>query len=299
MPPSDFKLPDDFPDLTLPEKTERAPEPFRPLVQRPAWREGDRVLAPWEPQFLYAGMIRQIREREALIAFDDGDAGWVLLDQIRPFLVQTGQAVLGRRKMGPHFFPGRITEVHHERVLIRFDDGQEEWTTVAALRIPCQAIGPAAAPTTVASHLKFYENLQPGDRVWAPWNAGTLFVGTVDEVQEKEVHIHFDDGDRGWVLREQVLPLEIPVGLRVMGRWKMGTAHYPGTVAEVQGDRIHIHYDDGDKEWTKPAALAVPCQPFGPDARPTRHATRWQPLSGWLIPIGIGLALAFMRASCR
>src|SRR5262249_42441072 len=139
----------------------------------------------------------------------------------------------------------------------------------------------------------------PGERVWAPWNAGMLYVGTVDDVRDREVHIRFDDGDCGWVNLEQILPLQIPVGLRLLGRWRMGTAYYPGTVDQVDGERIHILYDDGDKEWTKPAALALPCEPFGPGARPTRTAVRWQAVMAWILPIALGILWAMTRAGCR
>jgi hypothetical protein len=293
---------DHFPDLTIPEKTDKPAGPLRPLARSPSWRAGDRVLAPWEPHFLYFGVISHVQDNQAHISFGDGDSGWILLDQIRPLVVQAGQRVLSRRKMSSLHFPAEIIELRGEQVCVHFDDNQQDaWTTLAALRIPCEPIGPAAIPTKVASHLALAENLRPGDRVWAPWQNGVLFAGSVDKVQGKEAHIHFDDGDAGWVQHEQVLPLEIPIGLPVMGRWKMGGQYYPGTVAEVQGERIRIHYDDGDKEWTKPAALALPMERFGPDARPTRTAVARAPsqVLTWLVPIGIAVLIALIRAGCR
>ena len=79
----------------------------------------------------------------------------------------------------------------------------------------------------------------------------------------------------------------------------MGSQYYPGTVTEVQGDRIHIQYDDGDKEWTRPAALALPCERFGPDARPTRGSGNSNAALGWIVPIIIGVVLVCLRAGCR
>src|SRR5688500_3526820 len=112
MPPRDdhFRegLPDDFPDLTIPAR--RAP-PERPGARgQPSgkqWAVGDRVLAPWEPTFLYAGRVVQMQGNEALIQFDDGDAGWVPLTQLRQLAVPSGQQVLSRRRMGHFFYPGR------------------------------------------------------------------------------------------------------------------------------------------------------------------------------------------------
>jgi predicted Zn finger-like uncharacterized protein len=292
-------------------RCQHCPESFRaePCAAPPAagtrssaltWKVGERVLAPWEPEFLYAGRVAKVEGGRVLIEFEDGDAGWVRPDQVRPLAVRPGQKVLSRRRMGPTFFPGEIREVRGDEVCVAFADGHaDEWTRVAALRIPCPPTGPGAAPIQVASHRAFLERLQPGDRVWAPWQRTTLFVGTVDRIQDNEAHIHFDDGDQGWVLLDQLVPLEIPVGLRVMGRWKMGSQFYPGTVTEVQGDRVHVQYDDGDREWTRPAALALSCEPFGPDARPTRVARRWQPVLGWVVPVLIGIGLAFLRINCR
>src|SRR5262249_18517903 len=199
--------------------------------------------------------------------FDDGDAGWVLLHQVRALTVARGQKVLSRRRMGPHFFPAEILEVRGDEVRVGFEDrqGGEEWTRVAALRIPCQPTGPGASRTRVASHMAFLEHLRSGDRVWAPWASTTLFAGTVDRIAGREAHIHFDDGDQGWVQLEQLLPLQIPVGLRVLGRWRMGGQFYPGTVTEVRGEQVHIQYDDGDREWNRPAALVLPCHPVGPN----------------------------------
>jgi hypothetical protein len=247
------------------------------------------------------GRVTEIKGNQALIEFEDGDAGWVLMDSIRPLAVQRGQKVLSRRQMGPQFYPGEIREVRGDEVLIVFADGQgEEWTRIAALRIPCQVLGPGADPVRLGSPQQPAPMVRPGDRVWAPWDSGTLFVGTVDQVQGDEAHIHFDDGNCGWVQLNQLARLQIPIGLRVLGRWKMGGQFYSGIVTKVQVERIFIQYDDGDREWTTPAALAVPCQPFGPNARPTREVRRgggriW----GWVIAIGLGILFVLLRAGCR
>jgi hypothetical protein len=155
-------------------------------------------------------------------------------------------------------------------------------------------------PSKAPSHLAFSQNLESGDRVWAPWGAAGYFAGTVDQIREKKVHIHFDDGDRGWVPLEQVFPLEITVGMRLVGRWRMGPRFYPGTVTEVRGDRIHVQYDDGDREWTTAAALAVPFQPVDPAAaQSARNSPRRNRALGWLLLVVIGACAVFLRIGCR
>jgi hypothetical protein len=258
------------------------------------------VLAPWEPGFLYAGRIAEVRDSRALVEFADGDAAWVPLDDLRALALRRGQKVHSRRRLGQEYLPAEVRDVRGDEVCVAFADNPgEEWTTVAALRIPCQPAGPTAAPPPTASSGGSLDRLQPGDRVWAPWASAALFAGTLDRIQDGEAHIHFDDGDQGWVLLEQLVPLEIPVGLRISGRWKMGAHFYPGTVTEVDGERVHIRYDDGDQEWTRPAALMLPCEPFGPDARPTKVAARWRMVLAWLGPVAVAVLLIFLRAGCR
>ena len=188
-----------------------------------------------------------------------------------------------------------------DEVLIQFEDGAaDEWTRLAALRIPCDEEEAGAEPTRFESNKRFLDQLQPGDRVWAPWTVEALFAGTVQTIHNGEAHIHFDDGDQGWVQLQQLLPLTLVVGMRVMGRWQMGAGYFPGTITKVEQERIFITYDDGDKEWTRPAALALPRSPDGPAARPTKTVSggigqQWR----WLAPIAIGLVLLFLRIGCR
>ena len=161
---------------------------------------------------------------------------------------------------------------------------------------------PNLDPTATAiqpSLQAFRANLQIGDRVWAPWYSSVLFAGTVSRVEEKEVHIAYDDGRGAWVLREQVRPLEMPVGLRVRARLLMGGHFFPGKVIAAEGERVHIEYDTGDQEWTTPGALALPCEPFGPNARPTTVAMRRRPALAWALPVAIALVLALTRSGCH
>lgn len=238
------------------------------------WKAGDRVLAPWEPTFLYAGRIVQLTGERARIEFDDGDAGWVEVAHLQPLSLSLGTRVMSRRRMGPHFFPGEIHEVDGEKVHVEFDDGKEEWTTVASLRIPCPPRGRGAEQLKATSHLAFQGRLQEGDRVWAVWKESALFAGTVTQRLGREVHVQFDDGDEAWVMVEEVMPLDIIVGMFVMGRWRMGPQFYPGRITDTEGERIHVRYEDGDEEWTTAEALALPIQRPQPSAEaPTTPET--------------------------
>ena len=217
-----------IPDMSIPDRVPVPGEPTSPLRTPPdsadqaavrrklawdqtagkngsTWKVGDRVLAPWEPMFLYVGTIQELQGFRALIQFDDGDAGWVALDDLQAVSVKVGQQVLSRRKMGPLFYPATITKIADDEVLVEFEDGaRTEWTKIASLRILADREYDGAEPTTVASNKAYIEQLRNGDRVWARWMNGAMFVGRIRELNRGRALVLFDDGDEGWVLVEQL-----------------------------------------------------------------------------------------------
>jgi hypothetical protein len=292
-----------IPDLTLPERSDPPPpppSPFQPMAMPPketplpvsadAWKVGDNVLAPWEPEFLYAGVIQQIEQGQAHIAFGDGDEGWVFLSQLRPVDLRPGQKVLCRRKPGRLHVPAHLRAVSGERIQVEFTDGVD-WMTTASLRIPTEADGPGAVVTRAESHQAFFRDLRPGVRVWAAWTSTALFAGTVTELNDRqEAHIQFDDGDAGWVKIAQLLPLDLFVGMYVFARRKMGSQYFPGTITQLDNPKICIVYEDGGSEWTTPAALVLSTSPTGANARPTKNAVSGgggRGSIGWIIVGGI------------
>src|SRR5262245_66131970 len=86
--------------------------PAKPMAAR--WQEGNRVLAPWEPTWLRAGTIKQIKTDEAQgdqahIAFDLGGSGWVLVASLSPLAVHQGQKARIRRYIDPKQFRNAVT----------------------------------------------------------------------------------------------------------------------------------------------------------------------------------------------
>jgi hypothetical protein len=305
-----------FPDMSLPDRdgpagaSWPAPPARRPLppqtgvapgVPSPAppsaggsWRVGDRVLAPWEPMCRYVGRIDEIRGDLAFIRFDDGDSAWLPIELLRPFELSRGQTLHARRDSGKAYHPAELLEWSENEVRLAFEDGTEVWLTVDRLRI----LEPQAArlhdmPPSMPGSL---HDPQEGDHVWAPWEPNWLYAGVIDRIEGMEAHIHFGNGNQGWVQLDQLSPLTIPLGLRIRGRWLGGSVYYTGTVNQIDGDRIHIQYDDGDREWTTPDVLAFQCNRHGPSARPTRRTFRfpWQ----WLITPAIVIGILSLR-SCR
>ena len=240
-------------------------------ANRPSsWEVGDRVLAPWEPQFLYAGTLREVRDGEAHVGFDDGDSGWVPLSEVRPLQVEIEQFVLCRKEMGNLFYPATVEDVSGETVHVRFDDGGAEWTTVAAVRLPREP-GPGASPTRVGSERAFVEKLRRGSRVLAPWENFFLYPATVVDVTDHEVHVQYDDGDAGCVGLIQVHPLELRPGLSVSVRGS-DKLYRPGEIVAAEGEDVEVRLDTGAARTVKLSDVRIPCIPAGDNARPTRVA---------------------------
>jgi hypothetical protein len=106
------------------------------LLQEP-WSEGDRVLAPWEPDWLYPGTIRCIDEEIAFVRFDDGDRALVPVRELEPIAIDAGDEVYGRLNRHERlYYPAEVLDVNDEEVRLRYDDGREELTTVSFLRVP-------------------------------------------------------------------------------------------------------------------------------------------------------------------
>jgi hypothetical protein len=105
------------------------------------------VLAPWESYFLYPGTVTQVIGNEAHIRYDDGDQGWVQLEQLHPLEIRQGLTVQARRP-DRLYEPGEVVSVSGSSVEVRLDTGPTRWVAVSALRIPYFSSGPNARPGT-------------------------------------------------------------------------------------------------------------------------------------------------------
>jgi hypothetical protein len=101
------------------------------------WEEGDRVLAPWEPDWLYPGTIRCIDDDVAFIKFDDGDRRLAPLNELQSIEIKEGTRVFSRVNQGAKmYYPAKVIECLGEDIQVRFDDGREERTTISYIRVP-------------------------------------------------------------------------------------------------------------------------------------------------------------------
>jgi hypothetical protein len=211
------------------------------------WQVCDRVLACWLDLDWYPGVILAIDEDRVHVLFDTGTQAPVLLDKVRPLEVAAGDRVLCRRWNGPEYLPGEIVSLEREKVQVRFDEGEEAWTSLRLLRLQRDEWLPGGA----------LERFAVGDRVLARWYDLFWYPGVILSAEGKRIHVTFDDGDQALVTSDQIRELDIGVGDRVFCRWKGGPQYYPGEVVKKEGERIHVRYDDGDEEWTSVRMVRV------------------------------------------
>jgi LSD1 subclass zinc finger protein len=135
------------------------------------WQTGDRVLAPWEPHWLYPGTVAEVARGGLNIHFDDGDRGWVPVDAVRAIDLDAGSRVFCRWQGSNLYHPGRITERRGEEIHVAYDDGRQEWSRIALVRVPSgvEPVWNEPPPSTQT-------NSSNNWLVWVALGIGLLFV---------------------------------------------------------------------------------------------------------------------------
>jgi DNA repair protein Crb2 Tudor domain len=201
---------------------------------------GDRVFACWHDLFWYPAVVLAVNGDQYQVLFDHGNQAVVTSDRIRPLALDNGDRVFCRRQDGSEFLPGEITRRQGEVIHVRYDDGEEENTSLRLVRLERDDWFPPSDPGKI----------HKGDRLLGCWFDLHWYPGVVLSIDGKRLHFLFDDGDQALMTPDKMRPLDIKVGDRVWARFKGGQAYFPGEVTTKQGEVIHINYDDGDEETT-------------------------------------------------
>jgi len=86
------------------------------------------------------------------------------------------------------------------------------------------------------------------EHILAQWDDGHWYPARVNAIRGDLHTIVFDDGDVAEYAASRLAPLDWGPGTRVQGEWKGGGQYFAGTIAEREGARVVIEYDDGDVE---------------------------------------------------
>lgn len=210
------------------------------------WKEGDRVLAPWEPEFLYPATVRFVGKRGVMVEYDDDDEGLLPESEIKPMRIDIGARVQARRvKQVKRYEWAEIVDVRGEQVRVRYqEDDREEEMHIQYIRIP----NAQALPEVDPDLLELYRE---GDRVLAPWEPFFLYPATIQRIDANAgiALIEYDDGDTGPVRLSELQPFDIEVNTRAQARRvKFEKIYEMATIIAFQGEQVTVRYEADDHE---------------------------------------------------
>jgi hypothetical protein len=208
---------------------------------------GDRVFVRVPGGASYAPGFVLRREGEKInVQFDDGTDEQTSLGMLRIDPTQwkdpggaqpasrwiIGDRVLCKWSKDTYWYPGTIQAIDGGRLHVYFDDGDNEWTTADRVSVIDLAVG---------------------SRVSARFQRGPGFFPAHARRDGERISLEYDDGRTeettiSWV-RVHGGPIHNPwrVGQRVLAQWQYEPFFYPGVVHAVDGDVVHVRYEDGDQ----------------------------------------------------
>lgn len=227
------------------------------------WKTGDRVLAKWFDSFFYPGKVGQVTNQSCEIYFDDGDVAWVHPKHIITPDISVGSVVFSRIRGGPQYFPGRVSDQKGESIYVRYDHGEEEWTSISFVRVerPIVDVGnealapgqpPPGKPNVDLGDPIDQGTWRVGDRVLARWFDFYWYPGTILGIGSKGVHILYDFGMQRVVPEFAIMTLLVEEGEQIDIRPKNITDplknFIPATVTRVSGETMDVELEDGTFE---------------------------------------------------
>jgi hypothetical protein len=220
------------------------------------WCTGDRVLARWLDLCWYPATIldilhvnEELEQYAYHVLYDDGDQLFIPEVAVLPLSSFIGERIVISPKTAPPgvYFPASIIGINGELLDVEYDEGGMERN----LRISRARFWRCPVPVPEFS-------FQEGDRVFARTGDGFKYPGDIVEIIDDRVVVQTLLGHEMIVTAELVGEFSLNIGDAVDCRWKGGETFYPGRIAELVGQRVFIHYDDGEKEWTNIRLLRLP-----------------------------------------
>jgi hypothetical protein len=168
---------------------------------------------------------------------------------LMPLDVEEGEELFIRAKNQPQriYTPARVLRVQGEVLDVELEDGTQEVNQkLSRARLWRCPVGVKSIP------------FEDGDRIMAQDIDGFTYPAEILSIDEDRVVVQFLDGPERMLTPELLRPFDLKVGAAVECRWKGGQAYFPGKISQLEGDRAHIAYNDGDSEWTTIRLVRMP-----------------------------------------
>ncbi len=213
------------------------------------WQAGDRILAQRGPGvYWYPGTIRHIDEQRYYVIFDDGEDAFANKDELVRLAFSKGDQVFVLNESIEEYVGARVVGVASGGLRVRYKTGDEQPVEWQKIRVDIDTWKEPEATEEVLPSVPMHWNLC--DRVLACYYDLEWYPGVVLHVERDRITILFDHGGQAMVTPNKVRPLKLEVGDKVTCRSKFAPEFYPGEIAHIEGERVHIVFEDGEEEKT-------------------------------------------------
>ncbi len=123
-------------DGTLHQETLTFLRPIPILPPARTWNTGETLLVNWsKDDYWYPATVKKKEGMRYFVVFDDGDKEWTTADRMTVEDMSMGDRVFGNWQKRGKYYPGRIAQRKGREIHIKYDDGDEEDTTISVVRV--------------------------------------------------------------------------------------------------------------------------------------------------------------------
>jgi hypothetical protein len=191
-------------------------------------------------------------QRGIHIFFDDGDQHIVQENMLMPLSIEEGEQIYIRPKNEPQrlYSQATVLRVNGEMIDVEYEDATHENNTrVSRARLWRCPVGVPAL------------NFEEGDRVLAFDNDLCIYPADIVQIEDDQrIIVQYLDGPERMLTPELIKRFDVRAGMKIECRFSGGQHFFPGTLDKIDGERIHVKYDDGDDEWTSIRLFRLPAK---------------------------------------
>jgi len=97
---------------------------------------GKTILVNWsKDKYWYPATVLKIDGHRYFVRFHDGDEEWTNKSFMKTEDIKAGDKGYGNYKNAGKYYPGQVTQRKGPAIHIKYDDGDEEYTTISFVRV--------------------------------------------------------------------------------------------------------------------------------------------------------------------